>query len=281
MSEFVYYLNGEFVPPSQASLKLNDLGVVRGYGIFDAWRTYGKAPFRQHDHLERLFSSARQIDLYMPWSLEELDAIAHETLARNGHPEDVTLRMVVTGGEAANFLMPEDKPSLAVVVAKVKPYPAQMFEAGAKLIVVDMDRFMPTVKSLNYMTAVMSQKKMKAAGAVEALYRNAEGYISECAVSNFLIFKGDQLITPESGVLPGITRNVVMELAEDRFEVVMRPVHFDEIATADEAFITSTTKEVMPIVQVGDVTVGNGQVGPRTQEMMKVFKTYAAQSVGQ
>lgn len=277
MSEFLYYLNGKFVRPGEASLALNDLGVVRGYGIFDAWRTYGKVPFRQQDHLDRLFSSAKQIDLTMPWSRDELDAIAHETLARNGNPENVTLRMIVTGGESSNFIMPEDKPSLAVIVAAVKPYPAEMFENGAKLIVVDMDRFMPTVKSLNYMTAVMSQKKMKAVGAVEALYRNADGYISECAVSNFLIFKGDKLITPESGVLPGITRNVAMELAEDRFEVVMRPIHFDEIATADEAFITSTTKEVMPIVQVGDVTVGNGKVGERTKYMMDVFKTYAEQ----
>lgn len=281
MSEFLYYVNGKFVPPSQASLALNDLGVVRGYGIFDAWRTYGKVPFRQKDHLERLFSSARQIDLHMPWSFEELDSIAHETLARNGNPENVTLRMIVTGGESSNFIMPEDKSSLAVIVATVKPYPAQMFETGARLIVADMDRFMPTVKSLNYMTAVMSQKKIKTAGAVEALYRNADGYISECAVSNFLIFKGDQLITPESGVLPGITRNVVMELAEDRFEVVMRPIHFNEIASADEAFITSTTKEVMPIVQVADITIGNGKVGPRTQEMMGMFRAYAEQSVNQ
>lgn len=278
MSEFLYYLNGKFVAPHEASLALNDLGVVRGYGIFDAWRTYGSIPFRQQDHLARLFRSASQIDLYMPWSMEELDAIANETLARNGYPQDVTLRMIVTGGESSNFIMPEDKPSLAVIVASVKPYAANFFEEGARLLVVDMDRFMPTVKSLNYMTAVMSQKKMKAAGAVEALYRNADGFISECAVSNFLLFKGDQLITPESGVLPGITRNVAMELAEDRFEVVMRPIHFDEIATADEAFITSTTKEVMPIVQVGDVIVGSGKVGERTRYLMDIFKTYTAQA---
>ena len=280
MSEFLYYLNGKFVVPGEASLALNDLGVVRGYGIFEAWRTYGSVPFRQKEHLQRLFSSASQIDLYMPWSLEELDAISYEILARNGNPEDVTLRMIVTGGESSNFIMPEDKPSLAVIVASVKNYPEKMFEEGAKLIVVDMDRFMPTVKSLNYMTAVMSQKKIKAAGAVEALYRNAQGFISECAVSNFLIFKGNQLITPDSGVLPGITRNVAMELAEDRFEVVMRPIHFSEIASADEAFITSTTKEVMPIVQVGDVTVGNGKVGERTRYMMDVFKTYTKQVSG-
>ena len=105
MSEFVYYVNGIFTPASQAAVALNDLGLVRGYGVFDVLRTYGRAPFCLREHLERLQRSAAQIDLPLPWSLAELTAIVHATLARN-EAVDVTVRIVVTGGASPGFLLP-------------------------------------------------------------------------------------------------------------------------------------------------------------------------------
>ena len=173
MTEFVYYVNGTFTPASQAAVALNDLGLVRGYGVFDVLRTYGRTPFCLREHLERLQRSAAQIDLPLPWSLAELTEIVHGTLARNAAGEevrDVTVRIVVTGGASPGFLLPSGEPTLLVMLAPVKPYAAQDYTAGRALITVDLPRFMPTVKSLNYISAIRGQQRAQAQGAVEALY---------------------------------------------------------------------------------------------------------------
>ncbi len=275
-TELVYYVNGDFVPASAASFALNDLGIVRGYGVFDVLRTYGPAPFALRPHLERLRQSAARIEVSLPWSLAELEEIVHATLARNGHPHDVTVRLVLTGGASANFLLPEEKPSLAVILAPVRPYPAETYTTGGRLITVDYARFMPDVKSLNYITGVLGQKRARAAGAVEALYRTPAGEVTECTTSNFFVFRGDQLITPVHEVLAGVTRDVVLEIAGDMFEVVMGPLHYADLGQYDEAFITSTTKEVMPIVGVDDMVIGIGRPGLRTQRLAAAFKQYVA-----
>jgi branched-chain amino acid aminotransferase len=212
----------------------------------------------------------------LPWSLAELEEIVYATLARNGHPHDVTVRLVLTGGVSANFLLPEETPSLAVILAPVRPYAAEIYATGGRLITVDYARFMPDVKSLNYITGVLGQKRARAAGAVEALYRTPTGEVTECTTSNFFVFRGDQLITPVHEVLAGVTRNVALEIAGDMFEVVMGPLRYAELGEYDEAFITSTTKEIMPIVGVDDMVIGAGRPGPRTQRLAAAFKQYVA-----
>jgi branched-chain amino acid aminotransferase len=111
---------------------------------------------------------------------------------------------------------------------------------------------------------------------VEALYRTPAGDVTECTTSNFFVFRGDQLITPVNEVLPGVTRDVVLEIAGDMFEVVMGPLRYAELGKYDEAFITSTTKEVMPIVAVDDMIIGAGRPGARTQRLREAFKQYVA-----
>jgi branched-chain amino acid aminotransferase len=273
MTDYIYYLNGAFVPSTQAALPLNDLGFVRGYGVFDVLRTYGTSPFELRAHLERLRRSAAQIDLPMPWSLEELEHVVHATLAHND-ARDVTIRIVVTGGASANFITPGERPSLLVMLASVRPYAESYYCDGASLVTVDLARFMPTVKSLNYISAIMGQKKARAAGAVEALFRTPAGEVVECTTSNLFVVHGAHLFTPEADVLPGITRQVVLDLAEDHFAVVKRPIRYVELATAGEVFITSTTKEIMPIVRIDDLTIGNGRPGPSTQRLHALFRSY-------
>jgi branched-chain amino acid aminotransferase len=272
MADFIYYINGQFLPASQAAIGLNDLGFVRGYGIFDLLRTYGPVPFRLGDHLERLVHSAEQIELGLPRPPAEIEQIVHDTLARNGHPGDITIRIVVTGGPSASFLMPEDNPTLFVMLAPINlPNPA-LYQTGASLISVQVERWMPSVKSLNYATAIVSLRKARAAGAVEALYRSRDDTLSECMTSNFFAFKDGRLITAREGVLEGVTRKVALEVAEDAFDIEYRNLRYGELAGMDEAFITSTTKEVMPIVRVDGVQIGDGRVGPCTQRMSDLFK---------
>lgn len=275
-----YYVNGEYVDAASAVLPVGDLGIVRGYGVFDLGRTYGRIPFRLREHIERLHRSAAQIELALPWSVDELEAIALETLARNPDIVDAAIRIVVTGGESASYLMPEEKPSLFVMVTQLNLPAPELFQQGASLVTIAGDRYLPTVKSVNYIGAIMAMKKAKRAGAVEALYVSADGSITECTTSNFFAFKGDTLITPEKGVLDGITRAATLEVAEDIYAIEYRNLRYDELAEVDEVFITSTTKEILPIVKIDDITIGTGVPGARTQRLMSTVHELVIAEIG-
>ena len=227
MADFLYYANGEFVPASQATVAAGDLGLVRGYGVFDVLRTYDRTPFALRAHLERLARSAGAINLPLPSSLEELEQLVYQTLAHNADVEperDVTIRLIVTGGSSAGFMLPDGPPSLLILVAPVRSVPTQHYSEGAALITVDIPRFLPNVKSINYIPAILGQQRARAAGAVEALYCTADGVISECTTSNFFVVADGRLITPNQDVLAGVTRNITLELAADVTDVVLRPI---------------------------------------------------------
>jgi branched-chain amino acid aminotransferase len=273
MNRSLYYLNGNYVPAAEATLPLNDLGLVRGYGVFDLLRTYNGVPFKLREHLERLERSARAIGIELPGGVDDVEAITHETYRRNDLA-DATIRIIVTGGSSPNFMTPQGNPSLAVMAEPVTPSPPEEYERGAKLVSVEMARFLPRVKSLNYIGAIMAMKEADRAGAVEALYRDAAGEVSECTRSNFFAFYGDRLVTPHENVLFGITRAVVLEIAADSFEVVEAPLRYNEVLSADELFITSSTKEILPVVQVDQHRIAQGRPGPRTQKLQDLFRSY-------
>ena len=284
MTDFLYYINGAFVPAPEAAVAAGDLGLVRGYGVFDVLRTYQRVPFALRRHLERLARSAQQIDLPLPASLDELEALVHTTLAHNATVEptrDVTIRLIVTGGASAGFLLPDGAPSLLILVAPVRSVPDHYYTQGAALITADLPRFLPNVKSINYIPAILGQRQARAAGAVEALYCTAAGVISECTTANFFVVADGKLITPDQDVLAGITRNITLELAEDVTEVVLRPIQRAELPAVTEAFITSTTKEIMPIVRIDDILIGNGRPGPLTARLAALFRSYSQQPANQ
>ncbi len=273
MSELTSYVNGVFVPASQAALPLNDLGIVRGYGVFDLLRTYGHTPFRLRDHLLRLERSATAIGIALPWGLDELERIVLDTYACN-QVADASIRIVVTGGPSANLMTPQNNPSLVVMVQPITPYPAHYYAEGCRATTTRIERIMPAVKSLNYIGAIMAVTEASKVNAVEAIYRDAQDYLTEGTRANFFVLRGDTLITPGEGILKGITRQVVLEVAQPEFEVVEAPLTYGDLTSVDEAFLTSTTKEVLPIVQVDDIRIGDGKVGPRTQRIMQRFAAY-------
>ena len=280
MADFVYCINGHFTPANEADVPVGDLGLVRGYGVFDVLRTYDRIPFALDRHLTRLQRSAEQIDLPLPAPLAELERLVHECLARNVDIEpdaDVTVRIIVTGGVSQSFMLPDGEPSFMILVAPVRAVAAHLYSEGASLITADIPRFMPSVKSINYISAILGQKQARKAGAVEALYCTREGVISECTTSNFFVVRGGKLITPDQDVLGGITRNVALELASDLGEVFLRPILRQELSEIDEAFITSTTKEIMPIVRIDDTRIGSGRPGPYTQRLAELFHSYTRQ----
>jgi branched-chain amino acid aminotransferase len=274
MSELTYYVNGAFVPAQEAALPLNDLGIVRGYGVFDLLRTYGTTPFRLRDHIRRLESSAAQIALPLPWSTEELEEIVTQTYTRNEIP-DASIRIVVTGGPSPNFMTPQGNPSLVVMVHPIAPYPESYYTQGCKATSTLVERTMATVKSLNYIGAIVAMEEASKTGAVEAIYLDSQDRLTEGTRANLFVVHGNLLITPREGVLKGITRNVVLEIAANHFEVVEGPIHYQDLAAFDEAFLTSTTKEVLPIVQIDQQIIGSGKPGPATKRLMQLFHAYA------
>jgi branched-chain amino acid aminotransferase len=275
MAQPLYYVNGDFVPADQARLPVNDLSIVRGYGVFDYTRSYQGKPFKLHEHILRLQRSAAAIELTLPWSTAELTAIVQETFDRNGYP-DAGIRIVATGGPSSDFMTPEGNPSLMVMITPLTSSQETAQTRGVKITTVEMDRVLPTVKSINYMGAVMAVEAAKRQGAVEAIYRTREGLITEGTRANLFVFKGDQLITAEQDVLAGITRAVVLEIASDDFEVHQGPVYYEDLRSGavDEVFITSSTKEILPVVQVDEIQIGNGKPGPKTQKLLALFHSY-------
>jgi branched-chain amino acid aminotransferase len=273
MTQPICYLNGKYVPFAQACLPLNDLGIVRGYGVFDFLRTYNGVPFKLREHVQRLQNSAKLIGLSLPWSTAEIEEIAQNTLTHNHLPE-ANIRIVVTGGASADFITPLGQPSLMVIVTPVSKYPKEYYEQGLKVITVPIERFIPKAKTLNYISAIGALQQAKQTNAVEALYVNSQGDVLEGTTTNFFVFRGSQLITPKEGILNGITRDVILELAKDRFEIVEQSIAYSQLNHCDEAFITSSTKEIMPVVQIDELYLSQGKPGENTQTLMDLFHKY-------
>ena len=273
MTQPICYLNGKYIAFDQACLPLNDLGIVRGYGVFDFLRTYNGMPFKLREHVQRLQNSANLIGLSLPWSTEEIAAIAKNTLERNNLPE-ANIRIVATGGSSPDFITPSGQPSLMVIVTPVSQYPNEYYEQGIKVITVQTERFFPKSKSLSYISAISALQQAKLNQAVEALYVNQQGQVLEGTTTNFFVFQGSQLITPQENILKGITRDVVLELAKNQFEIVEQPVDYSDLSDCDEAFITSSTKEIMPVVQIDELPISQGKPGEKTQLLMNLFHNY-------
>jgi len=273
MNSPVYYVDGRFMPADQATLPLGDLAIVRGFGVFDFLRTYRRVPFKLHDHVLRLYNSAEQIGLEMPWSMGEVEEIVRETNDRNGY-DDAAIRIVVTGGPSPDFLMPGQQPSLAVMVEPVALPPVRQYTEGVGVTTTRIARILPTVKSLNYLGAILAVNEALKAGAVEAIYRTPDEHVTEGTRSNLFIFRGGKLFTPASDILPGITRQVVLEIAAEEYAVVQTALSYADLLAADEVFMTSTTKEIVPVVKVDGQVVGGGRPGEYTQDMMERFKAY-------
>ncbi len=273
----MFYINGSYVEENAAKISVLDLGLIRGYGVFDYLRTYNKRPFHLQNHLERLRYSAQEIGLNLPLEIEEIASIIETLLEKNGF-EESSVKMIVTGGLSPDQLMPKELPSLMIFTYPLKPFSEEHYKNGVKTITTTLSRAIPQSKTLQYIPAIMALKKGLSTNATEALYLNKKNEILEATTSNFFAFKNGVLITPESDeLLIGITREVVRALAKDHFKVEMRTISYEEIASLDEAFLTSSNKEVMPVIQIDEFVIGKGVVGENTKKLMHLFREYTHQ----
>ena len=277
----IYYVDGEFVPADRAVIPVDDLAVLRGLGAFELLRTYNGQPFALVEHLQRLQHSVHKMGLSLPWSQAELIRIVLETLQHNqvnAHPES-NIRIIVTAGSSPDFMTPQAKPRLLVLVSAMPRQPEAWYTEGIKITTMQSRRILPGAKSINYLSATLAMQKARAQGAVESVYVDHSGLVYECTTSNIFIFKGTHLITPGRRILSGITRSFILELAKDFFEVTVRDVSLKELKGADEVFITGTNKGVVPVVQVDDVTIGRGRPGRHTQTLIRAMGERAASHV--
>lgn len=264
----VYYIDGVFVSSEAATIPVNDLAVLRGYGVFDLMRTYNGEPLFMEDHIARLANSASEIGLHFPWKTNEVSDIIRQTIERNPHLADASIRVVVTGGPSDDFSTPKNAPRLLVLVSAVPSLPAAWYRDGVKIVTEVTERFKPGVKSINYIPATIAMKKARKANAVESIYLDRNQRVLEGTTSNIFAVINGRLVTPGAEILSGITRKVVLEVSRELFQVEIRDITLDELVTAEEVFITGTNKGLVPVNQVDGHRIGDGRPGPNTRRIM-------------
>ena len=263
----IYYVDGDFMPAETAVIPVDDLALMRGYGVFDFLRTYAGAPLHLAEHVARLICSAAKIGLELPWGEADIIRIVKETLARNDLPE-ANVRILITGGSSSDFITPEGHPRLLVLVTPVAPKPAEWYREGVKIITFPSSRTIPGAKSIDYIPATMALSKAKKVGAVEALYIDENGLVLECTTSNIFAVKTGTIVTPGDDILSGITRKTVLALAEAHHPVKIGGLSLNELLAADEVFITGSGKGLVPVVQIDDAVIGDGKPGRVTRGLM-------------
>jgi len=285
-------INGQIVNASDASLKVNDLAILRGYGIFDYFLVREGLPMFVDDYMNRFFNSARLMLLEMAIMQSELKDQIHALIAANnmsntGQSElkdqihaliaannmsNTGMRLVLTGGYADDGYTPIS-PNLLILQHPMPAIPST--DEGVKILLHGYQRELPEAKTINYLTGIRMLGEMKEKGAVEILYHDY-GTIREAVRSNFfLVTQDDKVVTPNEQILWGITRKNVLTVANQHFEVEERKINVQELRFAKEAFITSTIKGVLPVVQVGEQIIGDGKVGEVSRKLAQLLEEYA------
>ncbi len=269
----IYYVDGKYVPSDEAVIPVDDLAIVRGIGVFDLLRTYNGKPYFLKEHVQRLYNSALEINLDLPWSQDDICQVVQKTLDRN-NLDEANARIIVTGGSSSDFMTPEGKPRLLVLVTPLPKLPQWWQTKGVKVITTQEKRKFPGAKSIDYLAAAIALRKAERKDAIEAIYLDDEGRALEGTTSNLFIFSNDSLVTPGSGILSGITRKVVLKISQTNFPIEVRDIYVNELLAAQEVFITGTNKGLVPVVRIDDAVIGEGRPGARTLKIMALLEQY-------
>jgi branched-chain amino acid aminotransferase len=276
-------VNGRISAEHEAVIAVFDHGFLYGEGIYETLRTYDGRLFLFDRHMRRLRNSARLIDLTIPFTDEELASHIRDTIAAaTVDGNEAYVRVLVTRGvgELTYDIQATPRPSWVIIVKPLAAPATEIYERGVKVALVDVVRnhpqsVNPMIKSNNLMNSALAAQQALKRGAFEAVMRNYRGELTECTQSNLFVVKNGAALTPplKSGLLPGITREFLFEIGRDAdIEVREQILRDDDLFTADEAFLTSTTREVLPIVSVDDRNIGEGTPGPITLKLLNAFR---------
>jgi branched-chain amino acid aminotransferase len=278
-------VNGRITPECEAVISVFDHGFLYGEGIYETMRTYHGRPFLFARHMRRLRRSASMIELALPFSDEELAAQIRHTQTAAKLDGEAYIRVLVTRGigELTYDLKATPNPSVVLIVKPQVDPLAETYEKGVRVVIVDVVRnhpatVNPMIKSNNLMNSALAMQQALRSNAFEGVMRNYKGELTECTTANLFIVKNNVALTPPlaAGLLPGITREFLFDIGKDAgIDVAEKVLGDDDLFGADEAFLTSTTRELVPIVTVNDRTVGNGRPGPVTWKLLNAFRRAA------
>lgn len=267
-----YNLNGVQTPIEKAYIHISDLAIHRGYGIFDYFVVTEGEPVFFDDYLDRFEESAAKMHLRIPLSRVELKTQIRALIAANEAPNSA-IKLVLTGGYSSDGYTPEQE-NLFILAYPQITYSEELMTKGLHLLPYEHVRDIPEIKTLNYVASLMAQQNMLAVGAQDVLYHK-NGYVSESSRSNFYLVKEDNtIVTSDRDVLFGITRKHLLLLAKEHYKVEVRAVFLDEVFSAKEAFISSSTKGAFPVTRVADKWIGNGKAGKVTMHLDKMFNEH-------
>ena len=277
------YIDGKFFPQSKANVSVYDHGFLYGDGVFEGIRIYNNNIFMLNEHIKRLYDSAKAIRLKIPLSKAELKNAVKQTHKVNGLKNGY-IRLIITRGigDLGIDTRTCPKPSVVIIVDKITLYPEKFYKNGMEIITASTQRtsvsaLNPQIKSMNYLNNILAKIEAENAGVNEALMLNTSGNVVECSGDNIFIYRNDTLITPPTfiGALNGVTRGIVMKLAEQEGLKVEELIFSRyEVYTSDECFLSGTAAELIPVVKVDGREIGNGKPGKITKLLINKFKKF-------
>lgn len=275
------YIGGKYYDKADAKISVYDHGLLYGDGIFEGIRSYSGHVFRLEQHVDRLYDSAKGIHLEIPMTRAALCQAVLDTLKLN-NLSDAYIRLVVTRGAGSLGLDPRKTtdPQIIIITDSIALYPAELYEHGLKIVTAGTMRnhpsaLNPRIKSLNYLNSILAKIEATNAGCLEALMLNHKGEVAECTGDNIFIVKRGEIHTPSvhSGILEGITRAAVIELAQAAgYSVIERVMDRQDVYLADECFLTGTAAELIPVVECDGRPIGDGRPGAITRELRQKFQ---------
>ncbi len=278
------YMNGKLVDKKDAKVSVFDHGLLYGDGVFEGIRAYNGLVFQLDEHIDRLYDSAKAINLDIGVSKKTMMNAVVKTCAAN-KIKDGYVRLVVTRGEGTLGLNPYlcKKPQVIIIAAAIQLYPPEVYEQGLKIVTVGTTRNMsealnPRIKSLNYLNNILAKIEAINCGVMEAIMLNGQGYVAEATGDNVFALKNGLLITPPAwcGALEGVTRNKCMDIADDMgLDVCEDVMSRYDLYVADEVFLTGTAAEIIAVVEVDGRKIGNGKPGEVTRALEASFRDFA------
>lgn len=269
-----YFINGSFVSEGDAKISVLDLGLLRGFGVFEYLRTYRSRPFHLEEHLQRLQNSAEHLRLPLPYPTYELSQIIHTLIDQEVQKSssECGIKIILTGGVSSDQFMPQNKPSCIVFAYPHTSYPS--YPNGIHIVSTFFQRAFPHCKTTQYLSAIAA---LQGTPAQEALYITPQGELLEGTTSNFFAVRQGTLYTSDSPLLlRGITRFLVLRLAQQlNIPISFDPLFINDIPRCDEAFITATNKEVTPVATIDQMSL---KTGPITQRLKQAFHSYTQQT---
>ena len=269
MNNYAFF-NGDFLPYEELKVNASDLSIHRGYGIFDYFVERNGKVVWLNDYLDRFYQSAKLAGLKIEYTMQELESFIGILLSKN-QKINSGVKLILTGGHSNDGFTPSSPSNLMIVNLEFPVYNPEVYIKGCTLILDEFLRPNPEIKSINYFNSALCIDRMKKAGAIDVIYHFGD-IVYETSKSNIYIIKDGTIKTKKDKILMGVTRKNVLKMISSEFQFQYADFSVNEMLEADEVFITSSTKGVMPVNRIEDHVIGNGNAGPISKKLHQAFK---------